>query len=98
MRPRCANEGRRQSRQGWYLSLPCEGLVSALERLDRRQVFRLARQQQTRTVQRLQSVFEHRAIDFRKHVPSNLDHIVGPHAHDAVIEGCVVNFAQRQTV
>ena len=50
------------------------------------------------TLDALETVREHWAIDLRKHVPPHLYHVIGPDPDDVRIEGGVVQLAEGKPV
>jgi len=57
-----------------------------------------AREGEGGVVQTLKTVPEHRAVALGKYPRMNLDDIVGPDTDNEVIEGSVVDLAERQPI
>ena len=58
----------------------------------------MTRKLDARALESLESVLEHRTVDFFENVRSNLDHVVRTNAKDVCIERGVMESTQGQTV
>ena len=60
--------------------------------------FRSAWQSDHLVVERLNAVLQHRAVAFPANILAQLDHEVRTNADEVPVEGCVMEFAERQPV
>jgi hypothetical protein len=75
-----------------------EALVSPLQELWIRTLIDPAWKLDTLRVHPLQSVPQHRAVLLDQHVSSHFDDVVGTHRNEVLIEGRVMQLAQRDAV
>jgi len=58
----------------------------------------MLRNDQPRTVQPLEAVNEHRPVGFREHIRTDLDHEIGAHADQILVERRMMQLAWRETI